>query len=81
MLFLIFCLINKIKLVCKRNFTSLGNKGKGHVILYAFTKAKNLELLENLKKWFKFNYEIVYFYNIYGPSKFQQVLWLLLLGF
>ena len=35
---------------------------------YAFTKAKNLELLENLKKWFNFKYEVIYFYNVYGPS-------------
>ena len=33
---------------------------------YAFTKAKNLELLENFKKWFNFKYEVVYFYNVYG---------------
>ena len=36
---------------------------------YAFTKAKNLELLENLKKWFNFKYEVVYFYNVYGPRQ------------
>jgi UDP-glucose 4-epimerase len=36
---------------------------------YAFTKAKNLELLENLKKWFNFKYEVVYFYNVYGPKQ------------
>ncbi len=33
---------------------------------YSFTKSKNLELLENLKKWFKFKFEIIYFYNVYG---------------
>jgi UDP-glucose 4-epimerase len=36
---------------------------------YAFTKAKNLELLNNLKKWFSFEYEIIYFYNVYGPRQ------------
>ena len=36
---------------------------------YAFTKAKNLELLENLKKWFNFKYEVIYFYNVYGPHQ------------
>ena len=36
---------------------------------YAFTKAKNLELLENLKKWFNFKYEVIYFYNVYGPNQ------------
>ena len=33
------------------------------------TKSKNLELLENLKKWFNFKYEVIYFYNVYGPRQ------------
>ena len=36
---------------------------------YALAKSRNLELLENLKKWFKFKYEVVYFYNVYGPRQ------------
>ena len=36
---------------------------------YAFTKATNLQLLENLKKWFNLKYEVVYFYNVYGPRQ------------
>ncbi|MDB4834630.1 NAD-dependent epimerase/dehydratase family protein, partial [Candidatus Pelagibacter sp.] len=36
---------------------------------YAFTKSKNLELLENLKKWFNFKFEVIYFYNVYGPGQ------------
>ena len=68
-----FCLINKIKLVYSATSASLGNRGKDkNLSPYAFTKAKNLELLENLKKWFKFNYEIVYFYNVYGPKQISQ---------
>ena len=39
---------------------------------YSFTKTKNLELLENLKKWFNFKYEIVYFYNVYGPRQIKN---------
>ena len=39
---------------------------------YAFTKSKNLELLENLKKWFKFKFEIIYFYNVYGPKQIKK---------
>ena len=38
---------------------------------YAFTKSKNLELLENLKIWFNFKFEIVYFYNVYGPRQIK----------
>ena len=68
-----FCLINKIKLVYSATSASLGNRGKDkNLSPYAFTKAKNLELLENLKKWFKFNYEIVYFYNVYGPRQISK---------
>ena len=36
---------------------------------YAFTKAKNLELLENLRTWFDFKFEVIYFYNVYGPRQ------------
>ena len=50
-----------------------GNKGKDKDLSpYAFTKAKNLELLENMKKWFNFKYEIVYFYNVYGPNQISK---------
>ena len=39
---------------------------------YAFTKSKNLELLENLKKkWYKFKYEIIFFYNVYGHLQIE----------
>ena len=62
-----FCLDNKIKLIYSATSASLGNSGNDkNLSPYAFTKSKNLELLENLKKWFKFKYEIVYFYNVYG---------------
>ncbi|MFM7986826.1 MAG: NAD-dependent epimerase/dehydratase family protein, partial [Candidatus Fonsibacter sp.] len=29
----------------------------------------NLELLENLKKWFNFKYEVIYLYNVYGERQ------------
>ena len=64
-----FCLDNRIKLIYSATSASLGNKGKDkNLSPYAFTKAKNLELLENLKLWFNFKYEIIYFYNVYGPK-------------
>ena len=65
-----YCLKNKIKLVYSATSASLGNKGDDkNLSPYAFTKAKNLELLENLKKWFNFKYEVIYFYNVYGPNQ------------
>jgi UDP-glucose 4-epimerase len=65
-----FCLENKVKLIYSATSASLGNKGEDkNLSPYAFTKAKNLELLENLKKWFNFKYEVIYFYNVYGPRQ------------
>ena len=65
-----FCSKNKIKLIYSATSASLGNKGKDkNLSPYAFTKAKNLEFLENLKKWFNFQYEVIFFYNVYGPRQ------------
>ena len=65
-----YCLDNKIKLVYSATSASLGNKGNDkNLSPYAFTKSKNLELLENLKKWFNFKFEVIYFYNVYGPNQ------------
>ena len=65
-----FCFSNKIKLIYSATSASIGNKGLDkNLSPYAFSKAKNLELLENLKKWFNFKYEVVYFYNVYGPKQ------------
>ena len=68
-----FCLDNKIKLIYSATSASLGNRGKDkNLSPYAFTKSKNLELLENLKNWFNFKFEIVYFYNVYGPRHIKS---------
>ena len=65
-----FCLSNKIKLIYSATSASIGNSGQDkNLSPYAFTKSKNLEMLENLKKWFKFKYEVIYFYNVYGPNQ------------
>ena len=65
-----FCLSNKIKLIYSATSATIGNKGLDkNLSPYAFTKAKNLEMLENLKKWFNFKYEVIYFYNVYGPKQ------------
>ena len=68
-----FCLKNKIKLIYSATSASMGNKGNDkNLSPYAFTKSKNLEMLENLKKWFNFKYEVVYFYNVYGPRQISK---------
>ena len=68
-----FCLDNNIKLIYSATSASLGNNGHDkNLSPYAFTKAKNLELLENLKKWFKFKFEVIFFYNVYGPNQIKS---------
>jgi UDP-glucose 4-epimerase len=68
-----FCLDNKIKLIYSATSASLGNKGEDkNLSPYAFTKSKNLELLENLKKWFNFKFEVIYFFNVYGPKHIRS---------
>ncbi len=68
-----FCLDNKIKLIYSATSASLGQSGNDkNLSPYAFTKSKNLELLENLKKWFSFKYDVIYFYNVYGPKQIKK---------
>ena len=68
-----FCLKNRIKLIYSATSASLGNRGKDkNLSPYAFTKSKNLEFLENLKKWFNFRYEVIFFYNVYGPNQISK---------
>ena len=68
-----FCLDNNIKLIYSATSASLGNSGSDkNLSPYSFTKSKNLELLENLKKWFKFKFEVIYFYNVYGPKQIKS---------
>ena len=65
-----FCFSNKIKLIYSATSATIGNKGNDkNLSPYAFTKAKNLEMLENLKQWYQFKFEIIYFYNVYGPQQ------------
>ncbi|QIZ20793.1 NAD-dependent epimerase/dehydratase family protein [Candidatus Pelagibacter giovannonii] len=68
-----FCLDNRIKLIYSATSASLGNHGLDkNLSPYAFTKSKNLELLENLKKWFNFRFEVIYFYNVYGQRHIKS---------
>ena len=68
-----FCLNNNIRLIYSATSASLGNKGRDkNLSPYAFTKSKNIEFLENLKKWFNFKYEVIFFYNVYGPNQITK---------
>ena len=68
-----FSLKNKIRLIYSATSASLGNNGKDmNLSPYSFSKAKNLELLENLKKWFNLQCEVIYFYNVYGERQIYK---------
>ena len=65
-----FAAENNIKIIYSASSSVIGNKGKDQNLSpYAWTKAKNIELIKNFNKWFNLRYEIVYFYNVYGPGQ------------
>ena len=64
---------NKIKIIYSATSSNLGNKGKDENLSpYAWTKSKNIELIKNYSKWFGLKYELVFFYNVYGPDQITQ---------
>ena len=68
-----FCIDNNIKLIYSATSASLGNNGKDkNLSPYAFTKSKNIELLDNLKIWFNLKFEIIFFYNVYGNRQIKS---------
>ena len=61
---------NKIRIIYSATSSNLGNKGKDENLSpYAWTKSKNIELIKNYSKWFGLKYELVFFYNVYGPDQ------------
>jgi UDP-glucose 4-epimerase len=65
-----FCLENNIKIIYSATSASLGNNQRDQNLSpYAYSKSTNMNLLINLNKWFDFKYEILYFYNVYGPKQ------------
>ncbi len=68
-----FCKNNKIKIIYSATSASLGNNGEDQNLSpYAWSKAKNLDLIFNFSKWFGFKYEIIFFYNVYGPHQITR---------
>ena len=39
---------------------------------YSWSKSKNIELIKNYNRWFGLKYEVIYFYNVYGPKQISQ---------
>ena len=63
---------NKIKIIYSATSSNLGDDGKDqNSSPYAWTKTKNIELIKNYGNWFGLRYEILYFYNVYGPGQIK----------
>ena len=61
---------NNIKIIYSATSSNLGNNGKDENLSpYSWSKTKNIELIKNYHKWFGLKYELVYFYNVYGPGQ------------
>ena len=61
---------NKIQIIYSATSSALGNNGKDqNQSPYAWTKTKNIELIKNYSEWFNLKYELVFFYNVYGPKQ------------
>ena len=64
---------NNIKIIYSATSSNLGNDGKDqNSSPYAWTKTKNIELIKNYGDWFGLRYEILYFYNVYGPGQIKN---------
>ena len=61
-----YCRKYKIKLIYAGSSTKYSEDG-ANSSPYAFSKAKNTELIKNYGEWFGLKYSICYFYNNYGP--------------
>ena len=61
---------NKIKIIYSATSSNLGNSGMDqNSSPYTWTKTKNIELIKNYSKWFGLKYELLFFYNVYGPGQ------------
>lgn len=69
-----FCRQRKVKkLVYAGSSTRFGDDGRGgegrSQSPYSFSKATNVDLINNYGKWYGLNYAICYFFNVFGPRE------------
>jgi UDP-glucose 4-epimerase len=66
-----FCRARKLKkLVYAASSTKFAIEGDGrHQNPYSFTKATNVDLINDYGRWYKLPYAICYFYNGFGPRE------------
>ena len=75
------CKKRNIKLIYSASSSKFGNNGEDENLCpYAWVKAKNVELIKNYHKWFDLQYEICYFYNVYGKNEINAGKYATLIG-
>ena len=62
----------KAKFVYSASSSKFGNKENEFLSPYAWTKAKNVELIKCYREWYGLEYVISYFYNVYGPNQIRN---------
>lgn len=68
-----FCIKNNSKLIYSASSSKFGNNGEDENLSpYAFFKSKNVELIKNFHNWFNLDYEICYFFNVYGGNHIRK---------
>ena len=61
------------KLIYSASSSKFGNNGKDENLSpYSWVKAKMVELIKNYNEWYDLQYEICYFFNVYGPNQITQ---------
>jgi UDP-glucose 4-epimerase len=68
-----YCRKYGTKLIYSASSSKFGNNGKDENLSpYAWTKSKMVELIKNYNKWYGLQYEICYFFNVYGPNQITK---------
>jgi UDP-glucose 4-epimerase len=68
-----FCKRHNAKLIYSASSSKFGNGGKDENLSpYAWSKAKMVELIKNYNDWFGLQYEICYFFNVYGDGQISE---------
>ena len=61
------------KLIYSASSSKFGNNGKDENLSpYAWMKSKMVELIKNYHDWYDLQYEICYFFNVYGPGQIMS---------
>ena len=61
------------KLIYSASSSKFGNDGKDENLSpYSWAKSKIVELIKNYNDWYGLQYEICYFFNVYGPGQITK---------